>query len=461
MRIVIDLQGAQSDSRYRGIGRYTLALALEMVRQRGEHEILIVLSGLFPETITPIQDLFRDLLPIEKILVWQIPNSVSALEKTNTKYRRSLELIRERFLASLKPDIVHVTSPIADNAVHSIGFSPSHLLTAVTCYDLIPLVYKDIYLNPNPKFELQYREKLEHLKCANLFLTISESSQHEAIQYLGVNPCNVVNISAAADSKFKSIKVADDIEINLRKKFGLHYPFIMYSGASDPRKNHLRLIKAFAGLSLEIRSNIQLVIVGKLPQIDRITFEACIKSCGLNLSHVIITDAVTDEEMILFYNLCELFVFPSWHEGFGLPVLEAMSCGAPVICSNTSSLPEVLGRQDALFDPFDEHTITAKIEEVLINPNFRDELIRHGLMRSRHFSWEKSAKKALAALEKCVVEQQYFVSGQISPESETWLKIARYKQKKMLNKFMMRNMKLKLRVILTLIYQNTVKRFRY
>lgn len=464
MRIVIDLQGAQSESRYRGIGRYSLELAKEMVRQRGEHEILIVLSGLFPETITPIKDAFKELLPIENILIWHASGPVFGFGWGDTKRRHQAELIREQFLVNLKPDIVHITSIIegyADNAVHSIGFSPTRMLTAVTSYDFVRLIYKEIYLTPNPKLELLYKEKLEHLSRANLWLAISDSSRLETIEYLGVDPSDVVNISAAADSKFKPLYVDHDTEQYLRQKFGLHRPFIMYSGASDPRKNLLRLIKSFAELPLGIRNNTQLAIVGKLPKIDRTTFEAHIKSCGLNSDHVVITDAVTDEEMILFYNLCELFVFPSWHEGFGLPVLEAMSCGAPVICSNTSSLPEVLGRQDALFDPFDERAMTAKMEEVLINPIFREELIRHGLAQSKHFSWEKSAKKALAALENCVVRQQHLVSEQMYLESEEWLKIARDKQREMLNNFKKYiPLMLKLRVIITLIYQNTIKRFR-
>ena len=463
MRVVIDLQGAQSESRYRGIGRYTLELAKEMVRQRGEHEILIVLNGLFPETIIPIQDAFKNLLPIENILIWYAPGPVFGSGWSDTKRRHQAELIREQFLVNLKPDIVHITSLIegyADNAVHSIGFSPNHVLTAVTSYDFIPLVYKEIYLTPNPKFELLYREKLEHLNRAHLFLAISDSSRLEAISYLDVNHSDVINISAAADSKFKPIHVSHDIEKSLRQKFGLQKPFIMYSGASDPRKNLLRLIKSFAGLPLEIRNKTQLAIVGKLPKLNRITLENYIKSCGLTLSNVVITDAVTDDEMILFYNLCELFVFPSWHEGFGLPILEAMSCGAPVICSNTSSLPEVIGRQDVLFDPFNEFAITRKIEEVLINPTFREELIQHGLVRSKCFSWEKSAKTALLALEHCVAQQQHLVSEQVSLESGKWFKIARYRQKKMLNKFMIRHIWLKLRIIITIIYQKTFKRFK-
>ncbi|WP_347456175.1 glycosyltransferase family 1 protein [Acinetobacter thermotolerans] len=474
---MIDLQGAQSASRYRGIGRYSLELAKEMVRQRGEHEILIVLNGLFPETIIPIQDAFKDLLPIENILIWYAPGPVFGSKSSNRKRRYNAELIREQFLVNLKPDIVYISSLIegfVDNAVHSIGLSPSRLLTAVTSYDLIPLVYKNIYLTPNPEFELFYLEKLEYLRQADLLLTISSFSRFEAIEYLGVTLDKIINISAAADSKFKQLNIEHDIKKNILQKFGLQKPFIMYSGASDPRKNLLGLIKAFANLPAEIKNNTQLAIIGKLPKIDRLILEVCIKSCDLDPSHVIITGSVSDEEMILFYNLCELFVFPSWHEGFGLPVLEAMSCGAPVVCSNTSSLPEVVGREDALFDPFDEHEIASKIEEVLTNPNFRAELIRHGLARSKSFSWERSAKKALIALENCVAQHQ--VSEQKVFEPEEWWKIAYYNQKKILNKLTLRHIKLrlmaglgmgrglklvlKLRLILILIYESVVRRYR-
>ncbi|MBJ8444704.1 glycosyltransferase family 4 protein, partial [Acinetobacter bereziniae] len=436
----------------------------------------IVLNGLFPETIVPIQDAFKNLLPIENILTWHAPGPVFGSSWNDAKRRHNAELIREQFLASLKPDIVHITSLIegyADNVVNSVGLSPTPILTAVTSYDFIPLIYKNIYLTPNPKFELLYREKLEHLNRAHLLLAISESSRLEAIQYLGVEPSDVINISAAADPKFKPIDVPRDIEQSLRQKYDLMHPFIMYSGASDPRKNLLGLIKAFANLHPEIRNSRQLAIVGKLPKIDRMLFEFCIKSYGLKPNHVVITDEVTDEEMILFYNLCELFVFPSWHEGFGLPVLEAMSCGAPVICSNTSSLPEVIGRQDVLFDPFNESTITKKIEDVLFNSALREELIEHGLTHSRKFSWEKSAQTTLMALEKCVIQNKHLLSNQTAFESEEWLKVASNKQKQILNKLTTRNLKLRimmvlrvglglrliqrLRLILTIIYKSKLK----
>jgi len=109
---------------------------------------------------------------------------------------------------------------------------------------------------------------------------------------------------------------------------------------------------------------------------------------------------VSDNELRQFYNLCDLFVFPSWHEGFGLPALEAMCCGAAVIGSNTSSVPEVIGRTDALFSPFDEAQISKKIWEVLSDHEFRASLASHGLAQSNNFSWDKTGSRAIAALER-------------------------------------------------------------
>src|SRR4051812_19687898 len=110
MRIVIDLQGAQTDSRTRGIGHYSLAFASALARHRGQHEVLLALNGAFAESIEPIRAGFFDLLPAENIRVWEAPGPVRAWEATNTPRRHRAELIREAFLASLKPDIVHVSS---------------------------------------------------------------------------------------------------------------------------------------------------------------------------------------------------------------------------------------------------------------------------------------------------------------------------------------------------------------
>lgn len=402
MRIVIDLQAAQGLSRFRGIGRYSMALAQAMVRSRGEHEIFIALNGMLPDSVETIRAAFDGILPQENIVLWGAAGPVNPLATSNKWRQKTAELIRENFLASLKPDIVHVTSLFegwADDAVHSIGLSGHDLPTAVTFYDLIPLIERAKYLTPNPAHEAFYVEKLSHLRKADLYLAISGSSRLELIDTLAVDDSKVVNISAAADDHFRPLNLTPAAASAVRDHFGLNKPFIMYSGATDERKNHLRLIKAFSLLPRKLKEEYQLAIVGKISEDDRDKFCSYARDSGLKQEQVIITGQVSDEQLTQLYNLCVLFAFPSWHEGFGLPVLEAMSCGTPVIAANTTSLPEVVGRADALFDPFDADSIANKIQMALSNAVWRAEMSAHGLTQASKFSWEESARRALCAFE--------------------------------------------------------------
>jgi len=420
MRIVIDLQGAQTASRHRGIGRYSLALALAMVKRRPSHEILIVLNGLFPETIEPIRATFWGLIPQENIRVWFAPGPVAHGNPANNWRRGVAEVLRAKFIADLKPDVVHITSMIEgydDDAIHSIGVGAlAGVPTVVTLYDLIPLMQRDLYLKPNPRFESFYMERLAHLSRASAFLAISNSSRQEVIEYLHAPPEKVKNIYAAVDERFAPRPTPSDENFALRLKFGLTKPFLMYSGASDERKNHLRLIEAFSLLPPELLGKYQLAIVGRLPDVHHHSFEGQVRRCGLTSSEVVITGSVDDRELIALYNMTELFVFPSWHEGFGLPALEAMSCGAPVIGANTSSVPEVIGREDALFDPFDPAAIARKITEVLKNDELRKDLQRHGIEKARSFSWASSAELALTAIEDWFDKS---LSSTLVPQSHT------------------------------------------
>lgn len=403
MRIVIDMQGAQTGSRFRGIGRYTMALALAMVRNGRDHEFILALNGLFPETIDSIRDAFHGLLPPQQIRVWHSVGPVHSFDPANTTRKDVAELIREEFLLSLQPDIVHITSLIegfGDNAVHSIGRSPFELPTAVTFYDLIPLIQSEVYLKPNPHFEPLYREKISHLNHASLMLAISESSRREALEYLDFSEEQVVNISAAVDDNFQPLTYTADETDTLNGKFGVNRSYLMYSGATDDRKNHLGLIDAYALLPQEIRDAYQLVLVGGLPDDHRYRFEQHIAKVGLSLKDVLITGRVSDDEMVQFYNQCALYVFPSQHEGFGLPALEALSCGAVVIGSNTTSIPEVIGSDEALFDPYDIQSMADKITEVLTNKQLYARLKDAGIEQSKKFSWDISATKTLRAFEQ-------------------------------------------------------------
>jgi len=401
MRIIIDLQGAQTDSRFRGIGRYTLSLAQAIVNSECEHEIILVLNGQFPETIEPIRAVFAGLLPEENIRVWQALDNVSGESQKNTWRRQASERIREAFIASLNPDFILLSTffeGLGDDFVASVDILNQKTPTAIVLYDLIPLINPDKYL-PTPISVEWYQNKLTHCKQAQLLLSISESAGKEAIEHLGATLENVINISSAVDEIFRPTHFSATEQKEKREKFGLSKGFLMYSGATDERKNHLRLISAYSKLPYAVRFQHQLAFVGGLPEEHHSKFLKHAQSCGLRDGELVITGRVTDEEMLILYNLCKAFVFPSWHEGFGLPALEAMSCGRAVIVSNTSSLPEVVGNVDALFDPFNEQSIATKIEQVLTDDAFRSDLELHGLEMSKKFSWEATARKSIKAME--------------------------------------------------------------
>lgn len=409
MRIVIDMQGAQSTgSRNRGIGRYSLSLALAMVRNRGHHEVFIALNALFPNTIEPIRAAFEGVLPQENIRVWNAVGPVASIDTNNDWRRQTAELVREVFLASLCPDVVHVSSlfeGFGDDAITSIGLLSHSIPTAVTLYDLIPYIHRKPYLE-NPAVETWYLEKIEHLRRADLWLAISESSRREGICHLNLPETRSVNISTDAEVQFQPLNITAESEKTLRQKYGLHRPFVMYTGGIDHRKNIDGLIRAFAKLPGSLRETHQLAIVCSVQPESKYMLEQLSLQQGLSKDDVVLTGFVPEDDLVALCNLCALFVFPSWHEGFGLPALEAMRCGAPVIGANTSSLPEVIGWEEALFDPHSDEAMACAMEHAISNPIFRGKLVQHGKEQSAKFSWDESARQAFAAMECLVSERQ-------------------------------------------------------
>lgn len=400
MRIAIDMQGAQASNGRRGIGRYTLALTQALARARGSHEVILVLNGALPESIEPIRAAFDGLLPDDAIRVWDCPVPVAAADAGNDWRRRSAELLREAFMASLDPDIVLVSSlfeGLGDNAVTSVG-TLGTLPTAVVLYDLIPLIRRQPYLT-NPVVENWYENKIGHLRRAALLLAISESSRREGIEHLGFPADACVSISTAADAHFKPETVEPERAAALGERYGIKGRFVMYTGGIDHRKNIEGLIRAYALLPAHLRASHQLAIVCSAEPDARTALVKLARQQGLAADRLVLTGYVPEDDLVALYNLCDLFVFPSFHEGFGLPALEAMSCGRAVIAAGTSSLPEVVGRADALFDPASDAAIAASIERVLEDPVLCADLERHGLEQAKRFSWDASARRAIAALE--------------------------------------------------------------
>lgn len=402
MRLVLDLQACQTTgSRFRGIGRYSLALAAALLRQAQHNECWVVLNGAFPDSVDAIKSDLRGLLPEERICVWNVPGPVSAGDASNIWRQRVGEALRETYIQSLKPDLVHVSSlfeGLGDDAVTSISGGVLSPPAAVTLYDLIPLINQEIYL-ANPAVKQWYLDKLESLRRARLLLAISESSRQEAIKYLDLPKERVVNISSAANPMFRPLTLLPVVADALRNKFGLLRPFVMYTGGIDHRKNIEGLIRAFAMLMPATRASHQLAIVCNVHNEDRLRLQRLAASVGLEPDELIMTGFVSDDELVALCNLCKLFVFPSWHEGFGLPALEAMACGAAVIASNSSSLPEVVGRADALFDPFNDEAIAAAMQRALVDEGFLQSLSHHGMARAKLFSWDETARRSLQAME--------------------------------------------------------------
>jgi glycosyltransferase involved in cell wall biosynthesis len=405
-----------------------LALSKALAKIRGSHELIIALNGAFPETIEPIRLEFDGLLPPENIVVWNALRRVNGFDESSADRKYISELIREAFFESLSPDIVHLSSLFEgfdDDAVHSIGLQSTSYITSISFYDLIPLLQSSIYLDPNPAFKKLYFEKIDYLKKADIFLAISESSRQELIEELCIASERVQNIGAGVSDIFREIEISSQDEKNIRSKFSIFGKFIMYSGAADERKNHRGLMQAYKHLPLSLKSEYQLVFVGKVPLFLREQLRSYATSLDLTEKDVVITDKVSDDELVAFYNLCDLFVFPSWHEGFGLPALEALACGAPVIGSNNTSIPEVIGRRDALFNPHDPVDIAQKIEQVLLDPALIADLSRYGPHQAKHFSWERSAQKTLTFFERWYEKNLYkksiCVDNSLFLEQPDWL----------------------------------------
>lgn len=402
MRIVIDMQGAQTASRYRGIGRYTISLVTALVRNRGEHEIILLLNGLLEEGLSAVCSIFESLLPPQNILVWMAPDPVNVSDPDNLGREELAKILREGLLASLQADVVCISSffeGYADNAVASIRQFDLRTPVAAITYDFIPLINPSQYLDHDPAYAHFYKSKVQQLSRANLLMSISESSRREAIEHLRVDAARVVNISAACDPCFKSSDALAQDHQALLARWGITRQYILYTGGADERKNLPRLIEAFARLPQDLRRHHQLLFAGKLSPSQKGELQNVARKQGLSNEDLCFTGFVSDDELVLAYSFCQLFVFPSWHEGFGLPPLEAMSCGAPVIAANTSSIPEVVGWPQALFDPLDVDAITLKMTQALGDNTFRNELMAHARHQSRKFSWDYCAITAIKAME--------------------------------------------------------------
>ena len=197
------------------------------------------------------------------------------------------------------------------------------------------------------------------------------------------------------NERFKPLNQKEVAEV--KQKYNLDFPFILFVGVLQPRKNIPTLIKAYYKLKKEGIKDKLVITGGKGWQYKEI-FETVER---LNLQkEVIFTGHIPDDDLPKLYNAADLFAFPSLYEGFGIPPLEAMACGIPVITSNTGSLPEVVGDAGIMVDPYDIDGLAKAMYEVLNNEGLKEEMVKKGLERAKMFSWKKCAKEVLDVYEE-------------------------------------------------------------
>jgi glycosyltransferase involved in cell wall biosynthesis len=280
-----------------------------------------------------------------------------------------------------KPDVYHAPHYVLPAAVTA----PS----VVTIHDCIHLIFPQ-YL-PNRRAYLYARTAMwAAARRADAILTVSEASKRDILRFFDVKPEKVVVVHNAIDERFW-MPPADEDVARVRERYQLEHGFVLYAGNIKPHKNLVRLIEAFDQIRKGGFEEMKLLIIGdemsKMPQLRRAVHQHHLHK------HVRFLGYVSDETLAILYRLAEVFVFPSIYEGFGLPPLEAMASGTPVVTSNVSSLPEVTGDAAVLVNPHDTSSIVAGMRRVLSDPAFANQLRLKGPVRAREFSWERSVAK--------------------------------------------------------------------
>ena len=264
----------------------------------------------------------------------------------------------------------------------------------VTIHDLIPYIMPETV---GRGYMLKFlKEVPKVVELSDAILTVSEWSKKDILRFFPIDENKIFVTPLAADKKYKPLDKAICKDF-LNKNYHIDTPFVLYLGGFSSRKNVRSLIIAFSKIYKNLDKEYKLVIIGANRDDSSGLYELC-TSLNLN-SSVIFTGFVSEEHLPIFYNGCDVFAYPSLYEGFGLPPLEAMSCGAPVITSNVTSIPEVVGDAGILVDPIDTSCLMNELGKLLSNENLRQELSLKGLNRAKDFNWINTAKRTLEAYE--------------------------------------------------------------
>ncbi|MHA3055288.1 glycosyltransferase family 1 protein [Acinetobacter sp. ANC 4633] len=399
MRIVVDVQCAQSKaSGKRGVGRYVVEIVKALAKiNQGKHELILLANASLGASKVEVYDIFGGVIEPENIKFWlHYFKDVSGISGDSGN-RATAELIREWCIDELSPDILWIPNfqeGWQENAVTSIGKYCNNVIICTTLHDVIPLIYEDKYLISFIRD--WYLDKINQTKQSDLILTVSDFSKKEINKRLHINSDTILVApnSYRKDVFFQKNCLVKDIVPELNNN-----SFLLYVGGADDHKNLHSLIQAYSKLDSSLQNSYPLVMVGKEVKQAEQHLRTISKEYLIPKQALIFLGYIADEDLSVLYNTCTSFVFPSYSEGFGLPPLEAMACGAPVLAANSSSLPEVVGCEDALFDPFNIDELAKKISKIITDESYRKLLIKFQNEQLNKFSWDKSAQIILEKFE--------------------------------------------------------------
>jgi glycosyltransferase involved in cell wall biosynthesis len=381
--VCLDVQGAQNSAHLdRGIPRFIVEHARALLRVE---EAMVGSVVANPER------------PLTGNLNWVLGSGLLAWATGDHRVtRRPLDQ---------QPAIYHIMSPfeldLPLGALWPQWARSAAVQTIVTLYDLIPLVFEEHYLR-DPVMRERYLVRTHMLRQADHVLAISQTTADDAVERLAVDARRVTVIDAGATSTFADMyrsRAHAERALSARHR-AVRPGFLLYVAGFEFRKNLERLIVAYGQLTEDVRAAHQLVIACRLLPSEADMMRAWASRAGIRPEQLVLTGYVTDADLGALYRACELFVFASFYEGSGLPILEAMSCGAPVVASRTATGPEILGDTEGTFDPMDPASIAACIEQTLRSPDTLARLSERSRRRVGAYTWEHVARRTVEGYEQ-------------------------------------------------------------
>jgi glycosyltransferase involved in cell wall biosynthesis len=410
LRILIDLQACQTaGSAKRGVGRYSSDLFNALSGISAPREVYGLLGS--HHAIKPTLHATAN---NRLIYAPEPPDYTDTRSYEGGEQDQIDSELISTIASQCAPDVVHIShvfegfhDRVALPTMPEPGIGQ---ILSTTLYDLIPLRFPEYYFQ-NRRFKKWYLHRISLFHRADIILSISEASRSDAIELLGISPDKIVTIHGGISDKFKPTQDRNSTREELAARYNLQRrKTLLYTGGDDYRKNLEGALQAFKALPLNLRSTTQLVIICALENNRAKHFRSIAQSLGLTKDDVHFLGYIPEEDLIKFYASCDAFYFPSLYEGLGFPVIEAMACGAPVLCGDNSSLVELVDRPDARFDSSEPSSIAERLQILLSNASFESDLRNYGINRASLFKWETVARKALSAFDEALSRKRLSAS---------------------------------------------------